>query len=52
MLWGEKNINSVVGNFAGNPPNFQQNEGRLEIFLRTAVARNLVIGGANKLAEV
>jgi len=41
-----------VGNFAGNPPNFQQNEWTSEIFLRTAVARMLVIGGANKLAEV
>ena len=41
-----------MGNFAGNPPNFQQNEWTSEIFLRTAVARMLVIGGANKLAEV
>ena len=49
---GQKNIKSVMGNLHGNPANFQHNEGSWETWLRTAVARVLVIGWANKLAEV
>ena len=52
MPWGEKNIKSVLGNLPENPANFQQNDRSWEFLLWTAVARLLVIGGANKLAEV
>ena len=41
-----------MGNLHGNPANFQHNEGSWETWLRTAVARVLVIGWENKLAVV
>ena len=50
MSLGQKNIKTVFGNSVKKPPTFSITR-KIKLFILTAVARKLVVGFANKLAD-